>query len=132
MVTAKIIKTAILGIVVGLLAGIQGQAGSLYILFGLMMLNIVDDQKMAAGTALLYTSVPVTIGAAYEYYENKNVDLVAAGILIPIVFIAAYLGAHFNPMIPEKYILYSIGITSLIITIYYFHQGYITKLKNKK
>ena len=63
----RYVKTFILATLVGLLGGIQGQAGALYVLSGLLMFNIVKSQDIAAGTALLYTSVPVTIGAAYEY-----------------------------------------------------------------
>ena len=66
----KYILTFLLAAVVGLLGGIQGQAGSLYVLTGLLMLGIVKTPAEAAGTALLYTSVPVTLGAAYEYYKQ--------------------------------------------------------------
>jgi uncharacterized membrane protein YfcA len=124
MLSLKIIKTLILGISVGLLGGIQGQAGALYILTGLLMFNIVDNQKMAAGTALLYTSIPVTIGAAYEYYKRKEIDWTVSLILIPTVIIFSTLGAKINPLIPKKYTLYSIAVSSLIITIYFFYKGY--------
>ena len=55
----------------------------------LMLLNIVESQKVAAGTVLLYTSIPVTLGAAYYYYTKGDIDLKIAGLLIPTVFIFA-------------------------------------------
>lgn len=124
----RYIKTFLLALFVGLLGGIQGQAGALYILSGLLMLNIADSQQIAAGTALLYTSVPVTIGAAYEYYKMGKIDWKISFILIPVVILSSMVGAKLNPMIPEKYVFYSIGVTSLIISVYFFNRG----LKSKK
>jgi uncharacterized membrane protein YfcA len=124
----RYVKTFVLAVLVGLLGGIQGQAGALYILSGLLMFNIVKSQDIAAGTALLYTSVPVTLGAAYEYYKRGKIDLKVSIILIPTVIVFSVLGAKLNPYVPKKYILYSIGLTSLIISIYFFYKGYYEKI----
>ena len=123
----KIATTVILGIVVGILGGWQGQAGALYILTGLMVFNIVKNQHMAAGTALLYTSVPISLGAAYEYYKNDSIDWEAAMILIPTVFIFSILGAKINFIVHEKITLFSIAFTTLLITIYYFYKAHMIK-----
>ena len=124
----RYLKTFVLAALVGLLGGIQGQAGALYILSGLLMFDIVKSQEVAAGTALLYTSIPVTLGAAYEYYKRGKIDFTISFILIPTVIIFSILGAKLNPSIPKKFVLYSIGITSLIISIYFFSKGYNEKL----
>jgi uncharacterized membrane protein YfcA len=124
MAIIKYIKTFILAAIVGLLGGIQGQAGALYILSGLLMFDIVKSQEVAAGTALLYTSIPVTIGAAYEYYKRGKIDFTLSFILIPTVIVFSMLGARINPSIPKKYILYSIGITSFIVSMYFFFKAY--------
>ena len=123
----KIATTVILGIVVGILGGWQGQAGALYILTGLMVFNIVKNQHMAAGTALLYTSVPISLGAAYQYYKNDSIDWEAAMILIPTVFIFSILGAKINFIVHEKITLFSIAFTTLLITIYYFYKAHMIK-----
>ena len=123
----KITTTIILGIVVGILGGWQGQAGALYILTGLMVFNIVKNQHVAAGTALLYTSVPISLGAAYQYYKNDSIDWEAAMILIPTVFIFSILGAKINFIVHEKITLFSIAFTTLLITIYYFYKAHMIK-----
>jgi len=123
----KIATTIILGIVVGILGGWQGQAGALYILTGLMAFNIVKNQHMAAGTALLYTSVPISLGAAYQYYKNDSIDWEAAIILIPTVFIFSILGAKINFIVHEKITILSIAFTTLLITIYYFYKAHMIK-----
>ena len=127
MLEFKLIKTFILALIVGFIGGIQGQAGTLYILSGLLMFNIVSDARTAAGTALLYTSIPVTFGAAYEYHKRKQIDWKVSLILIPTVIIASIMGAKINPLISEKYILYSIGVSSMIATLYFFNKAYNCK-----
>ena len=123
----KYLAAFLLAAIVGIIGGLQGNAGSLYILTGLLMFNIVDNQKAAAGTTLLYTSFPLTAGAAYQYYKNGNVDIKMAGILIGTAAIFSILGAKLNYMISEKYTIYSIGIMMYLSSFYYFYKGYMMK-----
>ena len=117
----------LLAAVVGLIGGLQGNAGSVYILTGLLMFDIISSQKIAAGTTLLYTSLPITIGAAYEYYKRGDLDLKIAAVLIPTGFLFSILGAKLNYLIPEQYTLYSIGIMMFLSSIFFIRKGYLTK-----
>ena len=121
----KLIWTVILGSIVGLIGGLQGNAGSVYILTGLLVFNIVNSQKLAAGTTLLYTSVPLTLGAAYQYYKKDKVDLKIAGILIVSSFIFSILGAKLNFLIPTYWTLCSIGFTMMLSSIYFYRKAYL-------
>lgn len=116
----KRIMAAILGALVGMLGGLQGQAGALYILTGLLAFGIVPSQRMAAGTALLYTSVPITLGAAWQYYSKGDVDLQVAAVIIPVTILFNVLGAKLNYVIPQSVTLYSIALTTLLISGFYF------------
>ena len=119
----KYLLTFILAAIVGLLGGIQGAAGSVYILAGLLALGIVETQRQAAGTTLLYTSIPLTLAAAYEYYKKGSVDLTVAAILIPTALIFSILGAKVNFLIPPKITTLSIGVTTLLTSIYFIIKG---------
>ncbi len=119
----KYLLTFILAAIVGLLGGIQGAAGSVYILAGLLALGIVETQRQAAGTTLLYTSIPLTLAAAYEYYKKGSVDLTIAAILIPTALIFSILGAKVNFLIPPKITTLSIGVTTLLTSIYFIIKG---------
>tara|TARA_B100000902_G_C27169240_1_gene842877 strand:- start:111 stop:491 length:381 start_codon:yes stop_codon:yes gene_type:complete len=123
----KLVLTALLGSIVGLIGGLQGNAGSVYILTGLLLLDIVSDQQQAAGTTLLYTSVPLTIGAAYHYYKKGKVDLKIAGILIISSFIFSLLGARLNFLISQKYTLYSISIMMFLSSLFFLRKAYLHK-----
>ncbi len=126
MDTYEIVTAILLGFVVGLLGGWQGREGGIYVLTGLMALGLVSSQKTAAGTALLYTTVPVSIGAVYNYYKRGHVDWKIAAILIPTGFIASIIGAKLNKVTPEKITLLSLGISTLFVSGYFFYQSYIT------
>ena len=121
----KLLLTLILGSIVGFIGGLQGNAGSVYILTGLLMFNIVGSQQEAAGTTLLYTSVPLTLGAAYQYYKKGKIDLRVAGILIASSFVFSILGAKLNFLIPEKWTLYSISVMMMLSSIYFFRRAYL-------
>ena len=118
----KYLKTFLLASIVGILAGIQGMAGSIYILFGLLAFNIVDSQQEAAGTTLLYTSIPLTLGATYVYYKQNKVNLKIASILIPTALVFSIIGAKLNFVLPPKFIFFSIAIFTLGISIYFFNK----------
>jgi uncharacterized membrane protein YfcA len=88
------------------------------------MLGIVDSQRKAAGTTLLFTSVPLTLAAAYAYYQKGDVDIQVALILVSTGIIFSYLGAKLNYLIPEKYVLYSIFIAMLMSSGYFLHKAH--------
>jgi uncharacterized membrane protein YfcA len=122
----KYILTFILAAIVGIIGGLQGNAGSVYILTGLLLFNIVSTQRMAAGTTLLYTSVPLTIGAAYQYYKKGDIDFKLAGILIVTAFFFSILGAKLNYIIPQKYTLYSTSIMLFLSSLFFFRKAYLS------
>jgi|UniRef100_A0A6C0CVT8 uncharacterized membrane protein YfcA len=128
----KYILTVFLSMFVGLLGGIQGNTGAIYILTGLLMLGIVKNQALAAGTTLVYTSFPITMAAAYQYYKRKEVDWKISLILIPTVISFSVIGSKLNPYIPEKYTLYSLATTTFLTSIYFLHKAYNTKLEPAK
>lgn len=121
----KYILTFILAAIVGIIGGLQGNAGSVYILTGLLLFNIVSTQRMAAGTTLLYTSVPLTIGAAYQYYKKGDIDFKLAGILTVTAFFFSILGAKLNYIIPQKYTLYSTSIMLFLSSLFFFRKAYL-------
>jgi uncharacterized membrane protein YfcA len=125
----RVIKIVLLGAIIGFVAGVQGVAGTLYIITGLLVTGIVKSQKVAAGTALLYTSIPLTFGAFYTYYSRGEFDLHVSLILLPTLFCFSVLGAYFNPMIPKYLVSYSIVCVAISIAGYFLHKGYKEQTK---
>ena len=120
----KFFLTFILAAIVGFIGGLQGNAGSVYLLAGLLALGISKDQKEAAGTTLLFTALPITLGSAYEYYKQGNIDVHIAIILCIVGFIFSTLGAQMNYRLTTKFIEYSMGVTMGLSAIYFFWRAY--------
>jgi len=121
----KYIATIILGILVGIIGGIQGIAGSIYILVGLLVMGIVTSQKDAAGTTLIVTALPISLLAAYNYYKKGDAQVDVAVLLSITIFISMYFGAKLNYMIPKRYIYLFTGATVFLSSLYFFYKGYM-------
>tara|TARA_B100001093_G_C26842631_1_gene1021284 strand:+ start:11 stop:391 length:381 start_codon:yes stop_codon:yes gene_type:complete len=116
----RYILAAILASIVGLIGGIQGNAGTVYLLAGLLFLNIVKTQQQAAAITLLYTSVPLTLGAAWEFHKRGKLDYKIAAICIIFGFIFSILGARLNFFISEKNVVLSTALLMFISSGIFF------------
>lgn len=124
----RYISAAILASIVGLIGGIQGNAGTVYLSAGLLLFNIVKSQREAAAITLLYTSIPLTLGAAWQFHKRGKLDYWLASICIVFGFIFSILGARLNFFISEKNVLLSTVFFMLISAGIFFHQ-YLKLLK---
>ena len=120
----KYLLTIILGTIVGFMGGLTGRQGDTQILAGLLLLGIVKNQKQAAGTTLLFASVPFMWIAASEYYSKGDVDIKIVAVLIAAATLFSYLGAKMNYLIPSIIPTYMIAVTSLLSTVYFFYRAY--------
>ncbi len=118
----KYIASIFIGIISGFLAGFQGIAGSFYILTMLMLFGVAKNQKIAAGTTLLTIVFPLSIGAVITYYKKGDVDVPVAFTILASYVLAATLGAKFNYMVHEKFVLLSIAFMMIISAGYYIHK----------
>ena len=114
------ILSALIGIVVGFIGGIQGIAGGFYISLLLLMFNITKTQRETAGTTLLAIVFPLSIGALWEYYKSNDINIVVSLIVTFFYIIFAWLGAKLNKYISEKYIYLSLSILLFLTSIFYF------------
>jgi uncharacterized membrane protein YfcA len=92
----RILLTAIIGIIAGLIGGGLGIGGTFVLLPGLLLLNIIPDYKLAVGTVIVSMLPPISILAAIDYYKRKKVDFLIATILCISYVIAAKYVSNFN------------------------------------
>lgn len=118
----KYILSALIGAITGFLAGLQGIAGSFYILTLLLITGVAENHKKAAGTTLLTIVFPLSLGAVWTYYKNGHVDVPIALTIISVYVLFATLGAKLNYIIHEKYVLLSIAFMLFISAMYYIHK----------
>lgn len=75
------------------------------------------SQKMATGTSLALMLPPIGIAAVMEYYRSKNINVLAAGLIIIGFMIGSYLSAKIAVMLPEVWLKRGFGLLLIIIGI---------------
>jgi uncharacterized membrane protein YfcA len=115
----RYILTIILGIISGLSGGALGISGAETMLPGLVFLGIVSNEKVSVGTTLLAILPPLSIGAVYEYYKRKQVDVTISLILMITVFLGAWGGSLLVKGVSNTLLQYITGIYFILVGIYF-------------
>jgi len=115
----RFLLAAVIGSIVGVLAGAFGLGGSSLMLPFVLLTGLITDYKTAVGTLLLTMVAPTSILAVYEYYENKKLDIPVAIILIITATIFGYFGAKINAYYNRNILEGWTGFIFIFIGIYF-------------
>jgi len=89
----EIVLAAFIGCVAGLTMGTIGVGGGAIIIFSLLHV-LHFPQKIAQGTTLFVVAAPISLLAAFTYYQKGYVNL-KVGLITMVFFVGfSYLGAH--------------------------------------
>ncbi len=95
-----IVLYLLLGVVVGVISGIVGLGGGIFIV-PVLVYAAKMSQHRAQGTSITALLAPIGIFAFYEYYKAGNVD-VKAGVLIALGFaVGGYFGGRYAQTISD-------------------------------
>lgn len=119
----RLLLTAIIGSIAGIIGGGLGIGGTFIILPGLLLLNIIPDYKVAVGTVILSMLPPISILAAIDYYKRKQLDFLIAGILCISYVLAAKYGASLNKEYSNKTLKYITALIFFIFSLYFLWSG---------
>ena len=120
----KTLLTIFLGIIAGLFGGALGQSGAETLMPGLLILGIVPNFKIAAGTVLLTILPPLSLLAIYEYYKRKQIAIKTSVILMVTYFFAAYFGAYATKSVNNSTLELISGIYFMIIGSFFLWNSY--------
>src|SRR4051812_33597458 len=96
----SVVLYLLLGVVVGVISGIVGIGGGIFIVPVLVYAAKMTQHK-AQGTSLTALLAPIGIFAFYQYYKAGNVDI-KAGVLIALGFaLGGYFGGRFAQTVSE-------------------------------
>jgi len=87
-----LISLVLIGLLAGFFSGTLGIGGSV-VMIPLMLLWLNFSQHEAQGTSLAVLAVPVTLLAAYNYYQEGHVNWKYAGVIAITFIIGGYLGS---------------------------------------
>lgn len=106
----------LIGAFAGLIMGTVGVGGGAIIIFSLLFVAHFP-QKLAQGTTLFIVAAPVSLLAAYHYYQDNFVNL-KAGILIMIFFLLfSYLGSYLGTFLPKETLKIILGIMLVLMGV---------------
>ena len=109
-----------IGVLGGIAAGLFGVGGGIVIVPALIYWAGFS-QHLATGTSLAVLLPPIGLAAALEYYRHGNVDVWAAVILAPTMFVGSWIGAYFaNRMAgPPLRLLFGLFVCGLGVYLVY-------------
>ena len=106
----------ILGFVAGILGGIMGVGGAVFLVPALVYL-FGWQQHMAQGTTLAMLVPPIGILAAWQYYQAGHSNLKIAAILCVGFFVGGYLGGMIANHLPGEVLRKIFGGALLLISL---------------
>ena len=120
----SIIYTIVIGIFAGFIGAAIGQTGSGFLIPGLLILGVVPNFKIAAGTVLLALLPPVSMLGIFEYYRNKQVYVGTALLLMSSYFFSSYFGAKFAQKISDSHLQYAASTYYFSVGLFFLWNGY--------
>ncbi|WP_108869987.1 sulfite exporter TauE/SafE family protein [Aquimarina aquimarini] len=92
MNTSILISLILIGLLAGFFSGALGIGGSV-IMIPMLIILVNFSQHQAQGTSLAVLAVPVTLLAAYNYYQEGYVNWKYAVIIAVTFIVGGYLGS---------------------------------------
>lgn len=116
MNTSILISLILIGLLAGFFSGTLGIGGSV-IMIPLLMLWVNFSQHQAQGTSLAVLAVPVTLLAAYTYYQEGFVNWKYAVVIAVTFMIGGYLGSKLAISINQALLKKIFGGVLLLVAV---------------
>lgn len=109
-----ILALVVIGLLAGFLSGILGVGGGV-VMVPLMVLLLGFTQHQAQGTSLAVLAVPVTLAAAYNYYQDGSLNWKYAIVMALMFVIGGYLGSKLAISLDEKLLKRIFGVVLVVL-----------------
>ena len=106
----------VFGLVAGVMSGLLGIGGGIFIIPVLVFL-LGFSQQTAQGTTLAMMVPPIGLLAAWAYYSKGYVDLKVAGLMCIGFFIGGFFGARFATALSGVTLSRIFGVAMLVVSI---------------
>ncbi len=116
MNTTVLVSLILIGLLAGFFSGTLGIGGSV-VMIPLMLLWLNFSQHQAQGTSLAVLAVPVTLLAAYNYYQEGFVNWKYAAIIAVTFIIGGYLGSKLAISINQALLKKIFGGVLLLVAL---------------
>lgn len=111
-----IIILIIIGLLAGIFSGLMGVGGGV-VMIPLMVFALGFTQHEAQGTSLAVLAVPVTLIAAYNYYQAGHVNWKYAAVIAVTFVIGAYFGSKFAVSINQELLKKIFAVLLIVVAL---------------
>ena len=112
----EVVQFIILGLVVGVLSGVLGIGGAVFIVPALVYI-FGWQQHLAQGTTLAMLIPPIGLLAAWQYYQAGHVNMKVAGLMCAGFFVGGYFGGLIANQLPGEMLKKIFGVALLLISL---------------
>ena len=112
----EILAYLVIGLATGTLSGLIGIGGGVLLTPALVYL-FGFSQHNAQGTTLALLVPPISLLAAWSYYDQGFVDLKVACLICAGFFLGGFLGAKFAVVMPEVILKRVFGAAMFLVAI---------------
>ncbi|HUL44037.1 MAG TPA: sulfite exporter TauE/SafE family protein [Bacteroidota bacterium] len=112
----EIVEYITLGLAGGTLAGMFGIGGAIMVVPALIYV-FGFDQKMAQGTTLAMLIPPTGLLAAWQYYQDGNINIRVAVILCVGMFAGGYIGGAIAHSLSTDLLRKLFGLLLLVVAV---------------
>ena len=116
MAPMQVLSFVVVGIVAGILSGILGIGGAVFVI-PVLVYMYGWSQHMAQGTTLGMLIPPIGLLAAWQYYQAGNMNLKVAGILCLGFFAGGYLGGAVVNHISDEVLRKVFGVFLFLVSL---------------
>jgi uncharacterized membrane protein YfcA len=111
-----IISLIIIGLIAGLLSGVMGVGGGV-VMIPLMIFFLGFSQHEAQGTSLAVLAVPVTMLAAFTYYQEGHVNWRYAAVIAVFFVVGGYFGSKLAITVNQRTLKKIFAIILIVIAV---------------
>jgi uncharacterized membrane protein YfcA len=104
------------GVAAGILSGLFGIGGGIVVVVSLRTIGGMS-LRTAIGTSLAALLLPVSIGAAYKYWQAGNVNIMAAALVAAGLAVGAFFGARYALGTPQASLQRAFAVFLLLMAI---------------
>ena len=115
----EFVSLAIIGLMAGALSGLFGIGGGILIVPALVL--VMDfKQKVAQGTSLGVLALPVAAFGAYQYYQEKQIDFRASGLIAVGFVVGVSIAARFATGMDEALMkkIFSVFLVAVAVQVW--------------
>jgi len=106
----------VLGLVVGVLSGMVGVGGGVFVVPALVF-GFGFSQLAAQGTSTALLLPPIGILAAYKYWKDGYVDVRAAALICAGFVLGGWFGAKYAISLPQDILRRVFGVFLLVVAV---------------